>query len=120
MHELGIAVQIVESAISSIPSGLAGQPVQRLLLDIGRMAGITVPSLRFCLEAVSRGTVMETAEVVINEVPVTLECISCLAIWTIQEPDFLCKKCGSGDIKMLSGREMIIRSIEIKERTDGN
>lgn len=120
MHELGIAVQIVESAISSIPSCLEGQPVEKLTLDIGKMVGVTVDSLRFCLEIVSKGTFLETAELIINEIPVTAECRVCQTRWTIIEPEFLCKKCFSPDIGILTGRELIIRSIEVREKNNGS
>jgi hydrogenase nickel incorporation protein HypA/HybF len=115
MHELGIAVQVVESAVSSIPSSLQGQPVKKVTLDIGKMAGITAHSLRFCFEIVSKGTVLETSELVINEIPVTAKCRSCLSEWIITEPIFLCEKCGTPDINVETGRELLIRSIEVAD-----
>lgn len=115
MHELGIAVQVVESAVSSIPHSLQGQPVKKVTLDIGKMAGITADSLKFCFEIVSKGTVFETAELVINEIPVTAKCRSCLSEWVISEPYFFCEKCGNSNIIIETGRELLIRSIEIPD-----
>lgn len=116
MHELSIAVQVVESAIRAIPPSLAGHQVERLTLDIGKMSSVTETSLRFCFEMASKGTSLESAELVINEIPVTAECRACLTGWTILEPEFLCGKCGSYDIKILTGRELMIRSIEVREK----
>lgn len=115
MHELGIAVQVVESAVSSIPPSHVGQPVKKVILDIGKMAGITADSLRFCFEIVSKGTVLETCELVINEIPVTAKCRSCLSEWVISEPIFLCEACGNPDIIVETGRELVIRSIEVAD-----
>lgn len=120
MHELSLATEVVESVIRSIPPSHAGQPVTRLTLSIGKMACVTVDSLRFCLEILSRGTVLETSELVIEEVPVTATCRACGHTWTLNEPLFLCEACQSPDIHITSGREMLIRSIEIKENDCGN
>ena len=120
MHELSLATEVVESVIRSIPSSHAGQPVTRLTLSIGKMACVTVDSLRFCLELLSRGTVLESVDLVIEEVPVTAICRACGHTWTLNEPLFLCETCQSPDIHITSGREMLIRSIEIKENERGD
>jgi len=116
MHELSIALQVVESAIRAIPSSLAGQPVEKLTLDIGKMSSVTGDSLRFCFEVASKGTALETAELVINEISITAECRACFSKWTIIESEFLCNECGSPNIKVLTGRELMIRSMEVREK----
>lgn len=120
MHELSLAEEVVKSVISAIPPSHDSQPVTRLTLSIGKMAGVTVDSLRFCLEVVSRGTVLETAELVIHEIPVTATCRTCHHEWTLDEPLFLCETCQSPDIHLKTGREMLIQSIEVKEKDHGN
>jgi hydrogenase nickel incorporation protein HypA/HybF len=115
MHEMGIALKIVESAVASIPTELADRPVERITLDIGTMSGIVEDSLRFCFEVASKGTVLETAELVINEIPVMARCLSCPSEWEIRETNYQCPSCGSQDIRLQGGRELLIRSMDIHD-----
>ena len=113
MHEMGIAMQIVEIATASIPDDVKNIRVERVNLKVGKLAAVVPESLRFCFEIVAQDTPLSGAELVIEEIPVVARCNHCAAEWTIDEPFFTCQKCNSGDIELLSGRELDIHSIEI-------
>jgi hydrogenase nickel incorporation protein HypA/HybF len=115
MHEMGIAMQIVEIATASIPDDVKNSRVQRVNLKVGKLAAVVPESLRFCFEIVAQDTPLSGAELVIEEIPVVARCNSCDAEWTIEGPVFSCQKCNSGDIELLSGRELDIHSIEISD-----
>jgi len=118
MHEMGIALQIIEIATDSIPADLNDARVARVNLKVGRLAAVVPDSLRFCFEVASKETALEGAELVIQEIPVLARCRDCQAEWTITEPAFSCKTCGSGALDILSGRELDIESIEIAENDE--
>lgn len=115
MHEMGIAMQIVEIATASIPSDFAGARVATVNLKVGKLSAVVPDSLRFCFEAVAKDTALEGAELHITEIPVQAACNACGNAWTIEEPAFACPACGSGDITLLSGRELDIESIELAQ-----
>jgi hydrogenase nickel incorporation protein HypA/HybF len=115
MHEMGIALQIVEIAGASIPPDLKNVRVQRVNLKIGKLAAVVPESLRFCFSIAVKDTPLEGAELFIQELPVVARCKACNAEWTITEPVFTCKVCNSGSLEILSGRELDIESIEITE-----
>mgnify|MGYP000018977008 CR=1 FL=1 len=119
MHEMGIALQILEIAQASIPADLAGARVARVNLRVGRLTAVVADSLRFCFEIAARETPLAGAELAIEEVPVTARCGSCGERWTITEPVFLCRSCGGGGLEILSGRELDIVSIEVIDATGG-
>ena len=102
MHEMGVAMQIIEIATASIPKNMALARVERVNLKIGKLSAIVSDSLRFCFE--------------IAEIPVVAHCNDCGFQWTIEAPVFTCQKCTSGSIELLSGRELDIDSIEIAEK----
>ncbi len=116
MHEMGIAMQIIEIATASIPDGMEGARVARVNLKVGKLSAVVPDSLRFCFEIASQDTPLGAAELHIEEVPVVIHCGDCNARWTIDEPIFTCRKCNSGDIKVVSGRELDIDSIELDEK----
>lgn len=115
MHEMGIAMEIVDIAKASIPQDMQGAKVRRVNLQVGRLSAIVADSLRFCFDLVVKQTPLEGAELVIEEIPVVARCKDCQAQWTVTEPVFTCKSCQSGAIDILSGRELDIKSIEIED-----
>jgi hydrogenase nickel incorporation protein HypA/HybF len=116
MHEMGIALEIVSIATSSIPPDLMGSKVERVNLQVGKFSAVLPDSLRFCFEAAAMGTPLEDAELFIEEISIEVKCDHCCHQWSINEPLFLCPACGSGSVDILSGRELNIKSIEINDK----
>ncbi|MCP4121755.1 MAG: hydrogenase maturation nickel metallochaperone HypA [Bacteroidetes bacterium] len=115
MHEMGIAMQVVDIATASIPPGMEDVPVECVNLKIGKLAAVVPDSLRFCFEIIIKDTRLEGAKLDIEEVPVKARCKDCNIEWIIDGPAFSCEKCKSGSIEILSGRELEVASIEIAD-----
>ncbi|MCP4367751.1 MAG: hydrogenase maturation nickel metallochaperone HypA [Deltaproteobacteria bacterium] len=115
MHEMGVAIQIVEIATDSIPKDMENARVERVNLKVGKLAAIVPDSLRFCFDIVVKDTPLKGAKLVIEEIDVLARCNDCQTRWTITGPVFSCNKCKSSSIEILSGRELDIDSIEIAE-----
>ena len=115
MHEMGIALQIVEIATASLPADLGKARVAAVNLKIGKLAAVVPDSLRFCFAVAIKDTPLEGANLVIKELPVVAKCNDCDAQWTIDAPVFVCQKCQSGSLEILSGRELDIESLEVVE-----
>jgi len=119
MHEMGIAMQVVEIATASIPEHLKNSRVQGVYLKIGKLSSVVPDSLRFCFDIVSKDTAIAGAVLYIDEIPVTARCKSCDNHWTITGPAFSCPGCSSGTIELISGQELDISSIELEDDADG-
>ena len=115
MHEMGIAMQIIDIAKASIPESMKGVRIEKVNLQIGKLSAVVPTSLTFCFEIAAKDTPLDGAELNIEEVPVKAKCKQCGKEWTISNPAFNCIKCDSGDIDILSGRELDIVSLEIAE-----
>ncbi len=120
MHEMGIALQIIEIASASIPHSETPIQVEKVNLKVGKMAAIVSDSLRFCFEIAAKDSLLSGAALHIEEVPVRARCKDCDAVWTIDEPVFTCQQCSSGKIDIISGRELNIESIEIADDETGS
>ena len=120
MHEMGIALQIVEIATASLPADLGEARVAAVNLKIGKLAAVVPESLRFCFDVAVQDTPLAGAKLVIDEVPVTASCKDCNARLTIDEPVFICKTCQSGALEILSGRELDIESIDVVEEENND
>ncbi len=113
MHEMGIAMEIIEIAEASIPVGMDAVQVESVNLRVGKLSAIVPESLTFCFGVVIKDTRLEGAQLNIEQVPVVAMCKDCDATWTIDEPAFTCPKCKSGSIELISGKELDIVSIEV-------
>ena len=114
MHEMGIALEIIEIATASIPpearcAGGAGKP------DVGKLRPSCPTALRFCFEIVSKDTAAgRHAAHRRNTGGGPLPGLQWRGPST--EAVFTCPACGSGSVEILSGRELDIVSIEIAQR----
>jgi hydrogenase nickel incorporation protein HypA/HybF len=115
MHEMGIAMEIVRIVIESIPADVTDPKVERINLKVGQLAAVVPQSLKFCFEIAAKETAAETAELHIEEIPVSAICDTCQYRWQIDAPVFRCPQCDSGSIEVLTGRELDIESIELAE-----
>jgi len=120
MHEMGIALRIVEIATASLPLDLGAARVTKVNLRVGKLAAVVPESLRFCFSVAIKDSPLEGAILAIEEIPVVARCKDCDARWTINEPVFVCKKCQSGSLEILSGRELDIESIEVVEEGEND
>ena len=110
MHELALTYSIVTMA----EEAAAGRPVQRVTLVIGRLAGVMTEAIRFCFDEVAHGTPLDGATLEIIEPQGRARCRACGA--EFDTPDLLtfCA-CGCHDLTRLSGEELTVRSIELRE-----
>ncbi len=115
MHEMGIAQQLVQIAVDSIPKGIENPRVEILNLKIGKLASVVEHSLSFCFEIITKDTPLENARLNIDFVPVMVHCKSCDKTWEVTGPVFQCPFCEDGDVQMLTGREIEITSLELAD-----
>ncbi|MCP4116434.1 MAG: hydrogenase maturation nickel metallochaperone HypA [Desulfobacteraceae bacterium] len=115
MHEMGVAQQIVDIALESIPPEIENPRIEVLNLRIGKLAAVVEHSLRFCMEIISKDTPLEGARLEIDEVDVKARCKSCGREWVVDGPAFRCPACTEGAVELLSGRELEISSLEIAD-----
>lgn len=117
---MGIAMQVVEIATASIPESLKGCRVEKVNLKVGKLSAVVPDSLRFCFEIITQDTPLAGAKLSIEEIPVKAKCSDCGTEWIVTEPVFRCINCKNGSIKIISGQELDITSIEIEDKNDLN
>lgn len=112
---MGVAQQLANIALASIPTDIEAPRVERLNLRIGKLAAVVEDSLRFCFEIITQETPLEGASLIIEDVPVQARCKGCDHHWTVEGPVFTCPACREGAVEVLSGRELEIISLELAD-----
>ena len=112
MHELSIAEAVVRIACRHA----ADRRVTKVEVKVGHLRQVVPSALEFALGLVAEGTAVEGAEVVIEEVPAVGRCRDCGAESALTVFPLLCGRCGSWDVEVLRGEELLVDSLELDER----
>ncbi len=118
MHEMGIAIQIMDAATASLPDDIKTLSIKKINLKVGKLAAVIPSRLRSCFEIVAKGTPFEGSILEIKKIPAIARCRNCAAQWTINAPDTNCKNCKNGSIDIISGQELIVDSLEINDMNE--
>ena len=108
MHELGIALQVVDA----LAERAAGARVTRVVLEVGMLTAVLPDSLRFCFELATEGTSVHGATLEIIERPGRARCVACSRELELRRPYGRCA-CGGSELEWLSGEELRIFEMEV-------
>jgi len=115
MHELSIVEALFEQAEREVRrSGHEGR-VARLDLSIGHLSGVCCDSIRFAFDLLKPETMFAGAQLAIEEPPAVCRCEKCGARTEVAEITVDCPKCGSREVVIEGGREMLLQSIELED-----
>ncbi len=115
MHDLTIVDALIDQVKETLDRTSERGRVRRIELSIGRLSGVSCPSLRFAFGLLAAGSVVEGAEIVIHEPKAVCVCRACHARAEIDDLVTECPECRSGDISIEGGRDLILQSIEVEE-----
>lgn len=114
MHELSLAQALVEQAEAALRREGGGRAVH-LTVVIGALSGVDPEAFAFAYPLAAEGTLLEGAELRMEEIPARVNCRACGAP---SEPDPLlirCGACGSDEVDLVSGREFLLRELEMED-----
>ena len=114
MHELSIALSLVESADAAARAAGA-QRVNSVHLRVGALSGVVTEALRFSFDVAAQGTLLEGAALTVEELPVVVHCPQCDA--DVELPSvqrFRCPVCDTPAGALVQGRELELTSLEIE------
>jgi hydrogenase nickel incorporation protein HypA/HybF len=113
MHEASIAASLIEIVLNTAEENNS-KKVNKVFAKIGRLAAVEIDALLFAYDAIKDEypTIAES-ELIIEDVPITGKCQKCGAEDTYEEMFFACSKCGSFEVKLLTGEELTITEIEV-------
>ena len=115
MHELSIVSSIVDSVTETMTAYPRAR-VKQVRLRVGALASVIEDSLQFCYEIATEGTALEGSALIVNILPVKMNCEKCAEVVEIASlQSFRCSRCDAPLTDMRQGRELEIDSIEIDE-----
>lgn len=114
MHEASLAggvLQLVED--TALREGFSR--LLSLRLEAGQLAGVDVRALRFALESLAPGTLLEGALIEIEEPPGQAWCMGCAQTVTIAQRGDTCPGCGGYQLQPTGGMELRVIDMRVSD-----
>ncbi len=114
MHELAVTESILNIALKYAEQAQASR-VSDLYLVIGRLSSIVDDSVQFYWDMISEGTLCAGSKLHFQRVPAQMICLACGKEYTLDGELEPCPGCSSAKVKVASGDQFYLDSIEIEK-----
>jgi hydrogenase nickel incorporation protein HypA/HybF len=112
MHELAVTESILSIATDHAQKANATS-VTGIYLVLGRLSSIVDDSVQFYWDALAEGTICQGAQLYFERIPARLACLDCATTYEIKDDLIPCPQCGGNRVKVISGDEFRVDSIEV-------
>ncbi len=116
-HELAICQSVLRQVLAVATERNAWR-VGRIILRIGRLAGVELGLVRHAFPLVAAGTPCEDAALEIESPSVQVRCRICGATSEVPSNRLLCAQCATWRVDLVSGDELLLARIELLEHDD--
>lgn len=111
MHELSL-IENVLKIVAELACKEKLVAVTVINLQIGALRQVMPEYLEFAFKSAAKNTVAEGAALNVKIVQVRIHCNICKYEFVCDELTYFCPKCGVNNLSIISGKELIIESIE--------
>jgi hydrogenase nickel incorporation protein HypA/HybF len=112
VHELSIALSIVDISEDEVKKA-GGIKVEKVVLEIGQLAGVEIESLRFAWSEAVKNSVLENADCFIEEKRALAKCLNCKNEFNVSHIYEPCPHCDDFKTELIQGKEIKIKSLLI-------
>jgi hydrogenase nickel incorporation protein HypA/HybF len=114
MHELAVTENILNIAVKHATQANA-TCVTDIHIVIGRLSSIVDDSIQFYWDMISENTICAQSKLHFQRLPARILCLDCAHEFEIESFLAPCPSCNSARVKVLSGEEFWLESIEIQK-----
>ena len=111
MHELKI-IQDVFPLIEEVAKKNHLKSINKVVLGIGKLRQVKSEFLQFAFATLAENTIAAGAELIIELITITVFCRDCKKQFTVEDSIYLCPQCESVSLEVLTGKEVILESID--------
>lgn len=112
MHEMSLCQGIVD-VLEAEAKRQAFVRVKSVWIEVGPFSGAEPEAMKFCFDAVTRGTLAENAKLEIIETRGRAYCLACAREVEVAERFAPCPGCGGYELQITGGEELRIKELEV-------
>lgn len=113
MHELSVTVELLHTVLTEAYRRRV-QSVTKVTVVVGDLTGIDPRYLRYYFSVLSRETVAENAELVIESQATYFYCQHCGRVFPGVRDFFGCPDCGKQGLLLKEGMDLYLESMEVE------
>jgi hydrogenase nickel incorporation protein HypA/HybF len=124
MHEGALAKSIIEIILDTALANKAKEVV-RVEIEVGEICLVNIDQLTYLIKIMASDTIARNMTFQIKELHTLIKCKVCSYVgeveykevepeWHYRVPLFGCIRCKSNKTEIIQGRDLMVRSIEIK------
>ena len=114
MHELGILTEVIKTVEKYAAENQISR-IRELVLQIGEISSVIPEYMEKIYPIAVDGTGLEQTELRIEILPANGKCGECGKMFHALQTGGVCPECGSRNMKLVSGREFLIKEIVCEE-----
>lgn len=111
MHETALTQNLINIACKAL-EGRGIKKVNSITVCVGALSGVLYDAMEFAFEAMKRDTVLETATLVFEGLPVRAKCRECAAEYQPVGFPYICPECAGRYFEIIEGEEVYIKNID--------
>ena len=113
MHELAVCQALMDQVVQ-VAQREQARRVTAVTLQIGPLAGVESQLLVDAWPIASAGGIAQGAKLLIEGMPLRVHCLECGADTDAVPNRLLCGECGSFRTRLISGEELLLKSLELE------
>ena len=112
MHEMSLVAGILDSVIPTAREAGA-ERITKISLSVGEMTEVIEDVMVFAFEALTEGTMAESATLDLTIIKPHSVCLECGEEFDHDRLHVICPACGSAFTQLMQGKELQVDSIEV-------
>jgi hydrogenase nickel incorporation protein HypA/HybF len=113
MHELSIVANLFEILEHKAREKKA-KKVTMVKLRVGALSGVVSEFLETAFDIYKKNTIAAEATLKIVNIPLKIKCQKCHKKMVKRDFVFICEHCGSRELKVLQGTELLLEKMELE------
>ncbi|MBA4388079.1 MAG: hydrogenase maturation nickel metallochaperone HypA [Verrucomicrobia bacterium] len=113
MHELSIAMALLQQLQDEARKEKAVR-ITSVTITVGTLSGVDPEALEFAFRMAAEDTISAQARLIIEKIPAAVQCKACGKRMKPKTRSAACRTCGSCDIEITAGRELMLKNMEIE------
>lgn len=111
MHEFSL-LQNIFTILDQIALEKKLKRITKVTLRVGKLRQVVPETMQFAFETLSKSTCAEGAKLVLAFEEIKILCRDCQKEFIVEDNVYLCPACGAASVELISGKELILESVE--------
>lgn len=117
MHELAVCQSLL-SEVGRVAAKHDAAAVTQIVVAVGPLSAVEPALLQRAFGVARAGTIASEASLMVEVTPVVVWCDDCQAETAVAPNALLCATCGTWQVSLRSGNELLLKSVELARTSE--